>query len=337
MIELAFPYALLLLPVPWLVWRFGPPYRQRTSGLRVPFFRRLTEAAGLEARKGSAIVPRQPLQMVAVLLVWSILVLALARPERIGEPIEITKSARDLVLAVDISGSMDERDFRDATGTTFQRLEAVKSIVGDFIEARDGDRVALIVFGTRAFIQAPFTDDLVSVRALLEGTEVAMAGPHTAIGDAIGLSIRAFENSQVEDRLLILLSDGADTGSRMSPVNAAEIAASRGVEIHTIGVGSPDASGEARVDLVALEEIASRAGGRFFFAEDLDQLTDIYARIDEITPRRVEQLSFRPRQPLSSFLLGSAIGIILVVTLWLQYAAAGRAGRHQNKREGALR
>ena len=196
MIELAFPWAFLLLPAPWLVWRFLPPKRERVSALRIPFFRRIAKAAGSEPREGSLILRRLPLQMVVAVLVWGLLVLALTRPERVGEPIEITKAARDVVLAIDISGSMDERDFATDDGSKIQRLEAVKGVVGDFVEARDGDRIALIIFSAKAFVQAPFTEDLRTVRDLLDQTEVGMAGPHTVIGDAIGLAIRTFRSER---------------------------------------------------------------------------------------------------------------------------------------------
>ncbi|MGI9437170.1 MAG: VWA domain-containing protein [Geminicoccaceae bacterium] len=314
MIELAFPWALLLLPAPWLVWRFVPPHRERVSALRVPFFRRLAEAAGMEPQEGSMILHRLPIQMIVAVIVWALLVVALARPERVGDLIELTKAARDVILAIDISGSMDERDFVTEDGSRVQRLEAVKQVVGQFVEAREGDRVALIIFGTKAFMQAPFTEDLRTVRDLLEQTEVGMAGPHTAIGDAIGLAIRTFETSEVEQRLLILLSDGADTGSRMSPVNAAEIAGDRGVAIYAIGVGDPDASGEGRVDLAALEDIARRADGQFFFAGDGAELASVYERIDQLTPRQVETLSFRLREPLVHWPL-SAAAILALVTI----------------------
>ena len=229
-----------------------------------------------------------------------------------------------MVLAIDISGSMDVRDFRDADDKPVQRLDAVKRIVGDFVEARDGDRVALIVFGTQAFVQAPFTEDLQTLRQLLDQIEVGMAGPHTALGDAIGLAIRTFEASKIEQRLLIVLSDGADTGSRMSPVNAAEIAATEGVEIYTVGVGDPDGSGENRVDTAALQEIARRAKGEFFFADDLEGLERTYARIDELAPRKVETLSFRPRESLGHWPLALAMLLGLSVTAWLHFGIRRR-------------
>jgi len=317
MIELAFPWALVLLPAPFLIWHFIPPYRQSAPAIRFPFFNQITKAAGAETRSGAVIIRRRNVQMVTAVFVWVLLIVVLARPERVGEPIEISKAARDLILAIDISGSMDERDFRSPAGAPVQRLAAVKDIVGAFVEARQGDRVALIVFGSKAFVQAPFTEDLRTVRDLLEQTEVGMAGPHTALGDAIGLAIRTFEASDIDQRLLILLSDGADTGSRMSPVNAAEIAAQHGAEIHTIGVGKPDATGVNRVDIDMLNDIARRAGGKFFFANDTDGLAAIYTRIDELAPRAVETLSLRSREAVGHWFLAPAVLLTLATLAWL--------------------
>jgi Ca-activated chloride channel family protein len=324
-IEWIFPWALLLLPAPFLVLWLVPPHRERMPGLRVPFFRRIAAAVGEEPRAGSVVLRRRRLEMLLIFLVWIALVVALARPERVGEPIEITKAARDVVLAIDISGSMDENDFTAADGSTLQRLEGVKRVVGRFIEEREGDRVALIVFGEKAYVQSPFTEDLRTVRELLEQTEVGMAGPHTVIGDAIGLAIRSFEASEIEERLLIVLSDGADTGSRMSPVNAAEIAASNGVEIFTIGVGDPKGQGDQKVDVAALEDIAARAGGRFFFAGDEAGLASVYARIDEMSPRKIETTSFRPRQPLAVVPLAVAALMGLLGAIGLHLRSLRRA------------
>ncbi|MEM9045145.1 MAG: VWA domain-containing protein [Pseudomonadota bacterium] len=323
MIEFAAPWAFLLLPLPILVWFLVPAHRNRIPALRVPFFRRIAEAADVPARKGSVVLARGPLQIITAILVWCLLIVAMARPEHVGAPIEIKKAARDVVLAIDISGSMDDRDF-EAEGERLQRLDAVKRVVGQFVEDREGDRVALVVFGTRPFIQAPFTEDLRSIRELLDQTQVGMAGPHTSLGDAIGLAIRTFEASEVDQRLLILLSDGADTGSRMTPINAAEIARQRGVEIHTIGVGAPDATGEDRVDIDALKEIAQRGGGQYFFADDLAGLTAIYERIDALTPRETQSLSYRPREALAHAPLALAAILALLSTAALQLGTVRR-------------
>ncbi|WP_299356031.1 VWA domain-containing protein [uncultured Shimia sp.] len=322
----AFPWAFLLLPAPWLVWKFARPHRERSTALRIPFFRQVAEAAGQEPQVGSVVLERKKLQMWVAVICWCLLVLGLARPEQLGQLTTIEKAARDMVLAVDISGSMDAHDMRDAQGAPQQRLQVVKDVVGDFIEARQGDRVALIVFGTRAFVQTPFTEDLASVRDLLENTNVGMAGPDTAIGDAIGLSIRTFETSEVDQRLLVLLSDGADTSSRMSPVNAAEIAAQEGVMIFTVGVGDPKGSGDDRVDMVALEDIATRAGGAFYYASDGDGLNAIYDEIERLNPRVIETVSFQPKRPLAwiAFAVAMVLGTATLGWLVLSTRSTGR-------------
>lgn len=327
MINLGLPWALLLLPLPFLVWRFVPPHREPVPALRFPFFRRIVRTARAEPGPGAVVLTRSRLQMASATAAWCLMVLALAEPERVGAPVEVTRSARDVVLAIDISGSMDTRDFAAPDGKRKQRLEAVRDVVGAFVEGREGDRIALIVFGSKAYVQAPLTEDLGTITDLLERTEVGMAGPHTALGDAIGLAIRTFEASDIEQRLLILLSDGTDTASRMSPVNAAEIAEGEGVEIFTIGVGDPEATGEERVDLATLQDIGARTGGEYFFAADEAALAEVYDRIDALAPREVETLSYRPRQSLAHIPLGLAalIGIGTVGALQIGARTPRRA------------
>lgn len=286
--------------------------------MRIPFFREVTGAAGLEPKQGAVVLERRKLQTAVAGICWGLLLLGLARPEQLGQLVTVEKVARDMVLAVDISGSMDAQDMRGIDGRPEQRLQVVKDVVGDFIEAREGDRIALIVFGTRAFVQTPFTEDLSSVRELLDTTSVGMAGPDTAIGDAIGLSIRTFETSEVEQRLLVLLSDGADTSSRMSPLNAAEIAAQEGVTIYTVGVGDPKGRGDDRVDLRALEDIAARANGGFYYATDEEGLNDIYAEIERLNPRITETTSFQPRTALAWIPFAGILMIALFTIAFLQ-------------------
>ncbi|MGI9367653.1 MAG: VWA domain-containing protein [Ruegeria sp.] len=320
MLSFAAPWAFLILPLPLVVYFLAPPYHETVSSVRIPFFRHVANAAGIEPKSGSLVPGRTTARTMMVALVWLLLVLAMARPEQLGEPVVIEKSARDVVLALDISGSMDQRDFQTSNGERKQRLEAVKDVLRSFIAERDGDRMALIVFGTRAFVQAPFTEDLNSLNDFLDQTAVGLAGPNTALGDAIGLGIRTFEFSEVDQRLMIVLSDGADTSSRMTPVNASAIAAEKGVEIYTIGVGDPNATGEDRVDLDALKDIASRTGGQYFYADDEDALADVYRRIDAQNPRVVETQSYRPRESLSHYPLAIALLVILASISWIRFA-----------------
>jgi Ca-activated chloride channel homolog len=325
MMSFDLPWAFVLLPLPLLVWWLMPPHREQTPAIRIPFFRRVTSAAGTKPYQGAVVLTRTRLQMAAAILCWCLAVLALARPEQIGEPVEITKAARDVVLAIDISGSMDQRDFVTPDGERQQRLAGVRGVVRDFVTERDGDRMALLVFGSKAYVQAPLTEDLNTITALLDRTEVGMAGPHTALGDAIGLSIRTFEASEIEQRLLILLSDGSDTASRMSPVNAAEIARGEGVQIYTVAVGDPNAQGEARVDLTTLSEIATRTGGESFFADDQAALSRVYDQIAELAPRKTETLSYRPKRSLSWIPLLALLLVGLGTTAILHFFAHRKA------------
>ena len=203
--------------------------------------------------------------------------------------------SRDLLLAIDLSGSMQTEDFKSPDGKTVNRLTAVKLVVDDFLKRRESDRVGLILFGNAAFVQAPFTNDLDVCRELLDEAQVGMAGPKTAIGDAIGLSIHVFDRSEQKDKVLILLTDGNDTSSKVPPVDAARIAHDKGIIIHTIAVGDPKAVGEEVIDEDSLKEISKVTGGQFFRALDREQLEEIYVQIDALDTREIETVSYRPR------------------------------------------
>lgn len=311
MLEFAYPWALLALPLPLLVWWLLPAQREKVSAIRVPFFREIAAAAGSEARSGAVIRRRRGLQMLVATMVWMLLVAGLAKPEWIGEPIVRTEAARDIMLAIDLSASMDKHDFPGVDGTTVSRFAAVQRVVDRFVAERESDRIGLIVFGSKAYVQLPFTRDLRTAVTLVQLMEVGMAGPKTALGDSIGLSIRAFESSQVDDRLLILLTDGNDTASEMTPINAADIAQLHGITIYTIGIGDEEASGEDRVDFDTLATIAARTGGAFYKADDEAALEAVYRRIDAATVGDVRTQSWRPRDSLVHWPAGGAAVLVL--------------------------
>jgi Ca-activated chloride channel family protein len=321
--------------LPLLVWWLFPPYRQRVRALRVPFFETLVRAAGSEARDGAVVMRRRFVQMSVAILVWTLLVAGLAKPEWVGEPIVRTEAARDIMLSIDLSGSMDYRDFPDGSSgassgkgsNKVSRFKAVQRVVDQFVAQRESDRIGLIVFGSKAYLQLPFTRDLETARALVDLMDVGMAGPKTALGDSIGLAIRSFESSDVDDRLLILLTDGNDTASTMTPINAAEIAKLNGVEIHTIGIGNPDATGEDRVDFEVLQAIADRTGGQFFNAEDEAALAEVYRRIDSVAAADVRTQSWRPRESLVHWPAGAATISALLGYAWLLIGARRREAR----------
>jgi Ca-activated chloride channel family protein len=311
-LELAHPWALLLLPLPALVWWLAPAQRERVSAMRVPFFQQIAAAAGSDARARAVVMRRRWLQLLVATLVWVLLVAGLAKPEWVGEPIVRTEAARDIMLALDLSGSMDYVDFPGEEGKDVSRFEAVQRVVDRFVADRESDRIGLIVFGTKAYVQLPFTRDLETASALVDLMEVGMAGPKTALGDSIGLAIRSFETSDVDDRLLILLTDGNDTASKMTPINAADIAKLNGVEIYTIGIGDTQASGEDRVDFDTLAAIATRTGGAFFNAENEAALESVYRRIDETAVADVRTQSWRPRESLVHWPAGTAVILTLL-------------------------
>ncbi|EJT84019.1 hypothetical protein PPS11_26956 [Pseudomonas putida S11] len=230
-------------------------------------------------------------QTVLNLVVWALLTAACARPVWVEQAIEHNQPVRDMMLAIDISQSMETRDYTAADGTRSDRLSVVRDVVRDFITRRKDDRIGLIVFGTGAYPQAPLTLDHASLQLLLDQVGIGMAGPNTALGDAIGLSIKLFAQAHEQDKVLILLTDGNDTGSAITPAHAAQLAKAQGIVIHTIGIGDPQASGEAKVDLGLLQDIARQTGGRFFRADDRDALQQVYATLDSITPARGEDLA----------------------------------------------
>lgn len=312
MFEFVHPYAFLALPLPLLVRWLLPPHRIRVSALRVPFFESVARAAGAEPDSGAVIVRRGLLQVAGAALVWAAIITGLARPEWVGEPITRTEAARDIMLAVDLSGSMDYRDFPGLDDQPVSRFAAVQRVVAQFVGERQEDRVGLIVFGDRAYLQLPFTRDLATAAALVDLMEVGMAGPRTALGDAVGLAIRSFESSQVSDRVLILLTDGNDTASRMTPINAAGIAAQNGIQIHTIGIGDESARGEDRVDFGVLRNVAERTGGTFSNAQDEQTLGRVYSAIDAATAARTRTESWRPRTALLVWPAGAAVILMLL-------------------------
>jgi Ca-activated chloride channel family protein len=308
-----YPWLLLLLPLPWFGYRYLPDYREARSAVRVPFFGAMSRAVGQAPSQAGTRSNRW--QLALNLLVWALLLLAVARPVFVEKPIERQQPVRDLMLAIDLSQSMETTDFTDANGQKIDRLAAVKEVVHGFIDKRKEDRLGLIVFGSGAYPQAPLTLDHASLSLLLDDTGISMAGPNTAIGDAIGLSLKLLEKAKEQEKVLILLTDGNDTSSAITPDHAAQMAAAKGVVIHTIGIGDPDASGEAKVNLNSLQQIAEATGGKFFRAEDRNALDQVYSTLDTLTPHQVKTLSHQPKKDLFWWPLGAAIALLALYHL----------------------
>ncbi len=337
MYHLDLPWALLALPLPLLVWWLLPPYREQSASVRLAFFGDVAQATGLAPEPGAVILRTNWLQKVLAPIGWGLIVLALARPQFVEPPIQKMQPARDLLLALDLSQSMDIRDFRDPQGQLETRVAAVRGVVERFVEHRPGDRIGLVVFGDAPYPLVPFTLDHATVRAMLEQTLPGMAGPRTALGDSIGLGIKMFEASHAPDKLMILLSDGSDTASRMPPDRAAEIAKERGIRVDTIGIGDPKATGEAKVDTVTLQKVAETTGGRYFFGQDQAGLEQIYTTIDQLTPQNQKTLSWRPKRELYYYPLGGAVVLVLGYHLVMLVLVSLRRLKRQSVRGDRVR
>ena len=313
---LAWPWALFALPLPWLVWRLPPLRRRAGPALRVPLGDRLARVAS----DGAAGTGRRfPWLLV---LAWVALCLAAARPQQLGEAVQPPSQGRELMLALDLSGSMQEPDMV-LGGRPVDRLTAAKAVLADFLDRRAGDHIGLLVFGRRAYVLAPLTRDHATVRQQLADSVVGLAGQETAIGDAIGLAVKRLRPGAGEgagrDRVLVLLTDGVNTAGLLDPLKAAELAADTGVRVHTIAFGGEGAlslfgfqipRGGEDIDEDTLRAIAEATGGIFFRARDTGELAGIYGEIDRLEPVELQGPTVRPKVeryhwPLAAgFLLG---------------------------------
>ena len=326
MLAFELPWAFALLGAPILVAWLAPEFRDESEAVRAPFFGRLVDLTGTRPTEGAVVVRKRNWQKLFHVIAWSLVVSALAAPVWVGDPIIKHRPARDLMLMVDLSGSMEENDFKRVDGTKSSRLEAVKAVLSDFIARRENDRLALAVFGSSAYVQAPFTEDRAVIDSLLGELQPRMAGPRTMIGDAIGLAVRLFEASEKQNKVVILLTDGNDTGSEMPVRRAAQIAAAEDITIHTIAMGDPETVGEQALDLETLETISETTGGTFFAALNTNELDAIYLELDRLEPDRIDTLSYRPKQPLHWVPL--AVLLVLGVVLFNLMLRIGGGTRH---------
>lgn len=329
MLEFQLPAIFLLLPLPMLLRYLLPPFREDEPAVRAPFLAEYHEVLG--GKNAPVLSPPGPSwgQVMRLVLGWLLLLTALARPQLVEPPIVKTMPTRDLLLAVDLSGSMEIEDFLSSDGQTIARLTAVKEVLDDFLRRREGDRVGIILFGNAPFVQVPFTEDLKLCRQLLSEVQVGMAGPRTMIGDAIGLGIHLFQQSQTSQKVLILLTDGNDTGSAVPPEEGARIAKEKGISIHTVAVGDPQAAGEAPLDEESLRRISQVSGGSYFHAGDRKGLEEIYQQLDALETVVRDSISYRPRKDLFYY----PLGILVIASLALQLIRGGRY--FLNRREEA--
>jgi Ca-activated chloride channel family protein len=331
---------LLALPLPWIVRRYAKPDSlDSDAALNVPADSEL----GRLSAAAAGTVSRFNARLAVLWTVWALLVVAAARPEFVGDPVALPMTGRDLLMAIDLSGSMEEQDF-ELDGQWVNRLEATKAVADDFVERRVGDRVGLILFGREAYLQAPLTFDRKTVRTLLDEAVIGLAGKETAIGDAIGLAIRTLDDAGVEKgrRVLILMTDGANTAGAVDPRKAAELAAQRGVVIYTVGIGADamtvrslfglrQINPSADLDEKTLTAIAKMTGGQYFRARDTQALEKIYAVLDELEPAESDEAGFRPVKELFYWPLALALAIAAGGALVEAFGGSARLGRERGE------
>jgi Ca-activated chloride channel family protein len=328
MIQFEWPWFWLLLPLPALLrWLLPPVAAQGDAALRVPFLEDFSAARGGPHQ----VAARRWLLWVAA-MAWLLLIAALTRPQWLGDAVELPVSGRDLMLAVDLSGSMEVEDFQ-WQGELVNRLAATKVVASRFIDRRVGDRLGLILFGQKAYLQTPLTFDRQTVKQLLLESAIGLAGKETAIGDAIGLAVKRLRDHPVNSRVLVLLTDGANTAGEIDPLKAAELAAETRLKIYTIGIGADEMEvrslfGTRRVnpsqdlDEKTLRAIADTSGGRYFRARDMRELEQIYQLLDELEPVDEDAQYFRPVHALYPWPLAAAL-IMALPPFWFYLRGNG--------------
>lgn len=324
MFHFEWPFFALLLPLPLiLIKTFKRKLLESDSPpLYFPALKRLKQAF-----QGFSIVGNgsKKLFFTLLFLAWCFLILALMQPEEVERYTRSKIAGHDLMLAVDTSGSMQAADF-STSGKLVTRLDTTKEVVGQFVRGREGDRVGLITFGEHAYLHVPLTSDTLSVAKSLQDTASGMAGNATAIGDAIGLGVKSLKNRPEGSRAIILLTDGEDNASKISPIEAAKLAKEFGIRIYTIGIGKegpvpyPTPSGhtvmvEIPIDEALLKEIAEITGGEYFKATDKHSLQSIYQKIDALEKTEADQTLFLLREPLYLIPLSLSMGSILCLLL----------------------
>jgi Ca-activated chloride channel family protein len=325
--DFIWPWMLAFLPLPWLIRPFLKPAQQSQIPLLAPMiFARLQSTP--EGHNALQKPRAQKSKGGLFFILWLLLILAAMRPVWFLTPTPFESSGRDLMLSVDLSGSMEKPDMI-LNGRKVDRLTAIKSVVDDFIEQRQGDRLGLIVFGSQAFIVSPLTYDLNTIQTLLAETEIGMAGNNTALGDSIGLAIKHFKQNKNQKAVLVLLTDGSNNAGSVQPLAAAEKAKQMGLVIHTIAFGNvqaelpvnPNQSIRGEIDLETLQKIADLTGGQAFIANQTQQLQQIYQRINELETNRFTLNQYRARTELYTWPLG--------LTLLLSFLWAWRASRKE--------
>jgi Ca-activated chloride channel family protein len=321
MFQFASPYFLLLLALFPGVFYFRK-HRQMRPVLNLSSLRKAPDIQPSPMLRIAKLLPL--LKYTALCL----MILAMARPQWGTRQVNVLTEGINIVLAVDLSESMAALDF-NYKGRIVNRLEAIKSVIQDFIAKRNGDRIAMVVFGTHAYTQLPLTRDYNTIASILERLQIGAAGPNTAIGDAVGISLKRMEDIKSKSNIIILLTDGQSNSGELSPQIATDIAVQKGVKIYTVGVGTrgqvpflikDPVFGERYVhqqvdiDEAALKDIATKTQGLYFKAENTEGLQQIYSTIDSLEKTEVKTQTFAEYNELYRYLL---IPAFILIGIWI--------------------
>jgi Ca-activated chloride channel family protein len=311
MFSLTIPWILLLLPLPFLLWHLLPRAKiQLPLALKIPFFDAMTRVIDEEKQ-----LTKVNTHMVMPFIIWILLVCALSGPRWVGEPIPISRDGYNIMMALDLSESMEINDML-FQGRPMSRLAVVKRAAKQFVKDRPTDKIGLILFGTQAYLQTPLTYDKQSVLLRIEDASVGLAGKTTSIGDALGLAVKRLQDVPAKGRMIILLTDGANNSGILQPLKAAELAKADGIKVYTIGLGSEGSSqalggffianASADLDEDTLKGVSKLTGGQYFRATDTESLHKIYKTINSLEKVEQEQATIRPQKDYYAWLLTAA-------------------------------
>ncbi|WP_282124479.1 VWA domain-containing protein [Algibacter mikhailovii] len=311
--QFAYPYVAFLAVLPILIYWILPAIKNRSTALIYPYFDASSKTANQKPKKASHIKKRSWFSSFCMFIIWLLLLSAMASPELVGKPERKVKTSRNFLILADLSFSMANNDWM-IDNKKVTRWEAVKNIMQDFIVKRESDKMGLIFFASNAYVQAPFTTDLKTVQTMLDEADVGMAGQMTNIGKAIVKGMDMFERDTIPNKVILLLTDGVDSGMDILPLDAANMAKKDSTIIYTVGIGDPGNVG-SDLDERTLTEIAELTKGQYFRAKDTEELENIYVELEKLEPVEYEEESYTPKTLLYYYPLGAALifGFVLIM------------------------
>ena len=328
MINVEYPWFLTLIILPlvvyWIIPRVSP---DKQLALKTPFFKQIKSQLPIVSLSN---FKRANYFKYLLTMIWALLIVSGTGLQWMGKPINLPQSGRDLMMAIDLSGSMAIEDMKKADGTTESRFDLVMRVANEFLDTRKGDRVGLILFGTKAYLQTPLSFDIPTVKKMLNDASIALPGPLTAIGDGIGLAVKKLMQYPSQSKALVLLTDGENNSGALQPLQAAEIAKRNCIKVYTIGLGGGQmvintAFGQRLVntsedlDTHVLKQIADMTGGKFFRAQNSSDLKEVYKAIDKMEPVESDKIVVRPVTYLYPWTLGAALLLSFILSaIWLQ-------------------